>query len=281
MENKKEKRKVSIKTLIAALLVLVLLLASVLGFTLARYFTQGEESQGGINIAQWDIDVTDSTTDEGAGTVTAMLSPNMSGYNGMVRTRTVTEDGATALVITNNSDVDAEIELKITDGLRYYGNGGTFAVNYEINPETDIPQYDQETGANAQWQNVDLDDVISFDGDAAAGGGITVTYGTGDPETAAGERVVADIGTEVGTAIYKQKIAANGGWMKVSLGQITWTSDFNSSDAGGLNDGANIGDYGNLRDTWIGENVGSVGFAYTWEAAQASELPETGGESNP
>lgn len=273
MENKKEKRKVSTKTLIAALLVLVLLLASVLGFTLARYFTQGEESQGGINIAQWDIDVTDSTTDEGAGTVTAMLSPAMEEYANINRTNAIT-NGGTALLFINNSDVDAEIELKITDGLSYYGNGGTFAVNYEINPETDIPQYDQETGANAQWQNVDLDDVISFAGDAAAGEGITVTYGTGDPETAAGEEVVVDTVTEVGTAIYKQKIAANGGWMKVTIGAITWTSDFNSSDAGGLNDGENIGDYGNLRDTWIGENVGSVGFAYSWSAVQGSQIPE-------
>lgn len=269
MENKKEKRKVSIKTLIAALLVLVLLLASVLGFTLARYFTQGEESQGGINIAQWDIDVTDSTTDEGAGTVTAMLSPAMEKYANINRTNAIT-NGGTALLFINNSDVDAEIELKITDGLSYYGNGGTFAVNYEINPETDIPQYDQETGANAQWQNVDLDDVISFAGDAAAGEGITVTYGTGDPETAAGERVVVDTKTEVGTAIYKQKIAANGGWMKVTISAITWTSDLNGDQWIDEDNGIR---YGDARDTWIGENVGSVGFAYSWSAVQGSQIP--------
>lgn len=268
MENKKEKRKVSTKTLIAALLVLVLLLASVLGFTLARYFTQGEESQGGINIAQWDIDVTDSTTDEGAGTVTAMLSPNMGEYKGAVRTRTVTKDDATALVIINNSDVDAKVTLTITDGLKFYKNDGS-------GDEATPPSYTAgEPATNPEWQNVELNDIIRFDTEDE-GSGISVTYGTG---TDAGSAVTGEDGTgdNLDKTIYSAKLEANGGWMKVSFGQITWTSDFNGSDAGGLNDGDNIGDYGNLRDTWIGENVGSVGFAYTWEAAQASELPDGG-----
>ena len=80
---------------------------------------------------------------------------------------------------------------------------------------------------------------------------------------------------DLNKTIYTATLEANGGWMKVSLGQITWTSDLTSDS------GVNRGPYGDLRDTWIGENVGSVGFAYTWEAVQASELPETGGNSNP
>lgn len=270
MENKKEKRKVSTKTLIAALLVLVLLLASVLGFTLARYFTQGEESQGGINIAQWDIDVTDSTTDEGAGTVTAMLSPNMREYTGTVRKRTVTEDGATALVITNNSDVKAEVTLTITGGLVFYGN--------TLNDQGEYPEVDNTPTIN-EWQNVDLNNIISF-ATEGEGSGISVTYGTG---TDAGSTVEGEAGTgdNLGKTIYTATLEANGGWMKVSLGQITWTSDFDGTGTGSIDDGdANMGNYGDLRDTWIGENVGSVGFAYTWEAAQASELPD-GGSSTP
>ena len=224
------------------------------------------QSQGGVNIAYWNI--ADDGDLNGTGDVRATLSPNMRAYTDTIRTRQVTADGATALVITNNSAVKAAVTLKITDGLVFYSNtageDGAYT-KIENGPE-----------ANSEWENVSLRDVISFDD--GTGSGISVTYGTGG---AAGEAAskAPGIGADSGKTIYTATLEANGGWMKVSLGSITWTSDFNGT--GGLDDGENIGKYGDLRDTWIGQNVGSVGFAYSWEAVQASELPETGGTSNP
>lgn len=260
MENKKEKRKVSTKTLIAALLVLVLLLASVLGFTLARYVTTKDESQGGVNIAYWNI--ADDGDLNGTGDVRATLSPNMVAYTDEIRTRKVTAGGATALVITNNSAVKATVTLKITNGLVFYSN--------TAGEDGAYPVIENGPATNPEWAGVALSDVISFDG---TGSGISVTYGTGD---AAGTDIDGTEGADadLNKTIYTATLEANGGWMKVSLGQITWTSDLTSDS------GVNRGPYGDLRDTWIGENVGSVGFAYTWEAAQASELPD-GGSSTP
>ena len=256
MEKKKESRRSA--KLIVVLMALLLVACSLLGVTLARYVTTKDESQGGVNIAYWNI--ADDGDLNGTGDVRATLSPNMGAYTDTIRTRQVTADGATALVITNNSAVKATVTLKITDGLVFYSNtAGEDGAYSEI-----------ENGptANPEWASVSLGDVISFDD--GTGSGISVTYGTGD---AAGEAASEAPGTgaDLGKTIYTETLEANGGWMKVSLGSITWTSDFADED----------GTYGDLRDTWIGQNVGSVGFAYSWEAVQASELPETGGTSNP
>ena len=269
MENKKEKRKVSTKTLIAALLVLVLLLASVLGFTLARYFTQGEESQGGINIAQWDIDVTDSTADEGAGTVTAMLSPAMEKYDSAThadtgRTNTVAQAKSQGLVIINNSDVDAEVTLTITDGLKFYKNDGS---GVEATP----PSYTAgEPATNPEWQNVTLAQIIHPANTGTAGAtydsfSVNVYKADGTPDT-------VPPGTEgEGNKTYEITLEAKGGKLEVLIGDIVWTSDL-SGDA--WIDEDNGIRYGDARDTWIGENVGSVGFAYSWSAVQGSQIPE-------
>lgn len=265
MENKKEKRKVSTKTLIAALLVLVLLLASVLGFTLARYFTQGEESQGGINIAQWDIDVTDSTTDEGAGTVTAMLSPAMEKYNAEDhgtngRTNTVAKAKSQGLVIINNSDVDAKVTLTITDGLKFYKNDGS-------GDDATPPSYTAgEPATNPEWQDVTLAQIIHPANTDTAG----ATYDAFSVEVykadgTEDETIYTDADQSDDTVTYEITLEAKGGKLEVLIGDIVWTSDL---------PGETEGTYGDLRDTWIGENVGSVGFAYSWSAVQGSQIPE-------
>ena len=259
MEKKKESRRSA--KLIVVLVALLLVACSLLGVTLARYVTTKDESQGGVNIAYWNI--ADDGDLNGTGDVRATLSPNMVAYTNSIRTRQVTADGATALVITNNSAVKATVTLKITDGLVFYSN--------TAGEDGAYPEIENGPAANPEWAGVALSDVISFDG---TGSGISVTYGTGD---AAGTDIDGTEGADadLNKTIYTATLEANGGWMKVSLGQITWTSDLTSDS------GVNRGPYGDLRDTWIGENVGSVGFAYTWEAVQASELPETGGNSNP
>ena len=275
MEKKEKSSKRSAK-LIVVLIALLLIACSLLGFTLARYITEERDGQGGVNIAQWDIGVEDATTG-GAGTVTAMLSPAMDEYNNTEhatngRTHTVAAEGSRGLVITNNSDVDATVTITITDGLKYYSNtAGQDGAYPEIDPDTGIPQYAAGNPAtNPEWQSVDLDDIIKFG--SGTGSGISVTYGTAGAADGTTVKGTAGSGTDAGKTIYTETIEANGGWMKVTLAEITWTSDFESDTT--------KGEYGDARDTWIGENVGSVGFAYTWKAEQASELPD-GGTSNP
>lgn len=239
--------------LIVVLIALLLIACSLLGFTLARYYTQGDDSQGGVNIAQWDIDVDDATT-EGAGTVTAMLSPNMREYDNTIRTRVVSAANATALVITNNSDVKAIVTITITNGLKYYKNDGS-------GKEATTPTGSADE--NPEWQSVTLSQIIHPQtGDASTfsvkvynAAGVAQTDPTGTPNQ------------EEGNVTYEIPLEAKGGKLEVLIGEIIWETDLTSDT------GENRGNYGDLRDTWIGENVGSVGFAYSWSAVQGSEIP--------
>lgn len=268
MEKKEKNSKRSAK-LIVVLIALLLIACSLLGFTLARYITEERDGQGGVNIAQWDIDVEDATT-EGAGTVTAMLSPTMAEYNKTEhatngRTHTVAADGSQGLVITNNSDVDAIVTLTITNGLKYYSNtAGQDGAYPEIDPDTDIPQYAAgDPTTNPEWNGVTLSQIIHPQtGDASTfsvkvynADGVAQTDPTGNPNQ------------EEGNVTYKIPLEAKGGKLEVLIGEIIWETDLTSDT------GENRGNYGDLRDTWIGENVGSVGFAYSWSAVQGSEIP--------
>ncbi len=237
MENKKNSKK-TVK-LIVVLIALLLIACSLLGFTLARYFTKRTDGQGGVNIAYWNI--ADDGQLAGTGDVRATLSPNKEERDSAdeFRTRTVSAEGATALVITNNSAVKAKVTLTISSGLVFYnipeeGQQATVVNNVPI---------------DGAWEGVTLSQIIGFTGGETAGSGITVTA----------------------------TLSEDGGWMKVALGQITWTSDFTGDTQ---TDATNNVWEGDVRDTWIGENVGSVGFAYSWIAEQASQVPD-GGVSEP
>lgn len=266
MENKKNSKK-TVKLLVV-LIALLLIACSLLGFTLARYYTQGDDSQGGVNIAQWDIEWTDTlTTAGGTGATLAMISPAMEGYTDTDRTHAITEGDSKALIITNKSDVKATVTLKITNKLNFYSNSKKGADGL---PET----VTAPTNVN-EWNNVDLDDIIT----AAKPTGVTGT------ELALVQVYEADSDTPKQDAGIQQSTAEGvttytitldvGERLEVTIGAITWTSDLASDDTSGSGGQDNRGTYGDARDTWIGENVGSVGFAYTWKAEQASEVPTT------
>ena len=266
MEKKEKTRKRSAK-LIVVLIALLLIACSLLGFTLARYYTQGDDSQGGVNIAQWDIDVDDATT-EGAGTVTAMLSPNMREYDNTIRTRVVSAANATALVITNNSDVKATVTLEITNTLNFYSNS-------EMDESTGLPATVTKP-TSAEWTDVELSQIITAAKPTGAADGelALVTVYTADETEKVDSGLTKDTQGNVTTYSITLDVGEK---LEVTIGAITWTTDLQGEI---WTDEANSVMPGDLRDTWIGENVGSVGFAYTWKAEQASELPD-GGTSNP
>ena len=68
--------------------------------------------------------------------------------------------------------------------------------------------------------------------------------------------------------------------VSVKIGATSWTSDFtDENDVDGSAQAAYTDgdvDYykGDLRDTWIGENISRIGYSFTWSAVQASHLPE-------
>ena len=264
MENKKNSKK-TVKLLVV-LIALLLIACSILGITLARYVTQNNQGTGGADIAQWNIyDDDDEEAPSGEGSVRAMLSPKKDEYTTGQRTNTVANEGTTGFRITNESDVVATVTLTITNGLTFYSNMAKEDGTYPVVTDDKTP----DAADNPEWQDVDLDHIIHF------ANGDSTTY-TVQVYNAEGVRQETPSGTTEGITLndvaatqYTFNLAAEGGYVDVLIGQITWTSDFDSDD----DSGAPMGNYGDARDTWIGENVGSVGFAYSWSAVQGSQVP--------
>lgn len=271
MEKKEKNSKRSAK-LIVVLIALLLIACSLLGFTLARYITEERDGQGGVNIAQWNI--YDDSENAGADTVRAMLSPKKDVYNGTTsRENTVALADSKGFRITNKSDVDAIVTLTITNGLTFYSNTANEDGGYDAVTDNDTPTYNAETQENAQWNNVDLIDIIHPDlgeGENASDYDsfrVKVYKADGSEDTT----VYTDQDQVATTVTYEITLDANGGYLEVLIGQITWTTDLQNET---WTDEDNSVMPGDLRDTWIGENVGSVGFAYSWSAVQGSQLPK-------
>lgn len=277
MENKKNSKK-TVKLLVV-LIALLLIACSLLGFTLARYITQGNEGTGGADIAQWNIyDDDDEDAPSGEGSVRAMLSPKKDAHSedNTPRTHQVTSDGSAGFRITNDSDVDATVTLTITNGLTFYSNTANGDGTYPVVTNTPTEN---------EWADVDLADIIhpklGEGSDLADYSGFTVNVykkdGTKDETSYTDDQDQVDT-----TVTYEITLDANGGYLEVLIGEITWTTDL-TDDKQVTSDGYTTEDNvweGDVRDTWIGENVGSVGFAYSWIAEQASQVPD-GGVSEP
>ena len=265
MENKKNSKK-TVKLLVV-LIALLLIACSLLGFTLARYITEERDGQGGVNIAQWNIEWTDTlTTAGGTGATLAMISPAMEGYNNTLRTHAITDGDSKALIITNKSDVKAIVTLEITNTLNFYSNS-------EKDEATGLPETVTKPTTGDEWNGVELSQIITATkpDDAADGELALVTVYQADG-TAKTDTIPKTTQDNVTTYTITLDVGER---LEVTIGAITWTSDLASDDTSGSGGQDNRGPYGDARDTWIGENVGSVGFAYTWKAEQASEVPTT------
>lgn len=255
MEKKEKNSKRSAK-LIVVLIALLLIACSLFGFTLARYITEERDGQGGVNIAQWDIEWTDTlTTAGGTGATLAMISPAMEGYTGTARTHAITDGDSKALIITNKSDVKAIVTLEITNTLNFYSNSKKGADG--------LPETVTKPTTGVEWNSVELDDIITAAKPTGAADDelALVTVYAGDTPK---QDAVIQKETAGGVTTYTITLGV-GEKLEVTIGAITWRSDFESD--------ATKGKYGDARDTWIGENVGSVGFAYSWSAVQGSQLP--------
>lgn len=241
MEKKEKSSKRSAK-LIVVLIALLLIACSLLGFTLARYITEGDPGTAGVGIAKWDVK--DNSASTGQFTF-EKLSPYQ-GENGAdmytPRTNTITTEDP-ILSITNSSDVDAKVTLVV--------NTEAFAYDFDdalIDFATLSNRDNGQENCYAPWQET-FNQIFT----------VTFTVKMG------GETIDATTNVEEGTNTYVVTIPANTGEAQALevTAAVTWTSD--TQDAGGTT--------ADLRDTWIGEHVGSVRWNYTWTAEQASQLP--------
>lgn len=194
-----------------------------------------------MGVAKWSVSF------EGVGTSAISfgeLSPSKDVWNGTAaRQNTIDiKDNAPALTITNNSEVDADVTVKIAAPTFNYHNGkGTIG-------ETGAPsmgqalkvisfQYALDKKGSAEYSTLDW---VSVDENGAT---ISVP-------------LKATTGTATTAKLYLRVV-----WTSLDIEEL-------------YGPGASAENADNL-DTWFGENVDTVTANLTYSAVQASKLPTT------
>ena len=236
MENKKLEKKSVLKKLTIGIAAMALISCAFVGGTFARYTTGEKEIPGGVNVADWKIEVIEDAAD------IFEFTPNMDAYaaGSGVRTKTVTEGGK-ILEIKNSGKVAATVTIKV--------DTSSYVMEDKEGNPAQFPEYSVVNGeaVNAEWESVTVSNIFTIVG-------LTVQY--------SGSTTTEDGDTQGTVTTYTITLQA-GESVIVSVGKVVWTSDLTGEN----------GAYGDLRDTWIGENISQIGYKMTWSAVQAEEIP--------
>ena len=234
MENKKTEKKRIFSKLTVCVAALALVSCAFVGGTFARYTTGNKTTPGGVNVADWDIEI----INEGEGFVE--LAPNMAEFESAIRSYQI--EGGKVLEIKNNGGVTGTLTLSV--------DTNTYVLEDKNGKSIDLPTYSAELN-NPEWEGVEIKDIFTV-------GTLTVTKNN---TTSVGATT-----NPSGINNYTVELAP-GEYVIISVASIKWTSDM-AGETGGT--------YGDLRDTWLGENVSMVGYEMTWSVDQAENVPANG-----
>lgn len=289
MENKKTEKKRIFSKLTVCVAALALVSCAFVGGTFARYTTQGEVGNGGANVADWYIDVVNGS---GNADATLTISPYELEYgttgDGLTegdRTN-VANAGGTILTFVNRGEVAAQVTVTISDTLVFTGKKpaktenidpdtnqgtGTFTFTWE---EYELAANNTYTDANGNTFSWDAKNYRPVFNDATLNTYWEDVQLTGPTESTTkiltiGDVTVTGVPESDGKYVFELQPGAQ---VSVSMGPVTWRSDFATDD----DDGSKMGVYGDIRDTWIGQNISEVGYQISWEAVQISHVPSNG-----
>ena len=300
MENKKTEKKRIFSKLTVCVAALALVSCAFVGGTFARYTNSGAVDNGGANVADWYIDVQDGS---GTEDVVFTISPAETAYTDTNRVNTA-NNGGVILTFVNRGEVDATIKVTKGDALVVYGKkwddtksawteyqltdgyvgtdtaGNSFKWQALSGADTVMKPLFVGAGntyaASSEWASVAFyDSTDSYtpaqDETPATNpsksmlglGGVAFTSADREEEGAGQIEVTGD-----GSSASPWTVTlAPGEQISVTMSATVWVSDFDS-------DSTNKSNYGNLRDTWVGQNISRIGYSFSWTAEQASKLPE-------
>ena len=233
------KKKNIASKLVLVLFVLTLISCCLLGSTFARYVSGGSGSAS-ISIAKWDVSI---ETENSTALAFGKLSPNDDAFvDGETRSKSTAV--LPVATIINDGDVDAKVTITLGDLAYTFNNGEN----------------------------------VSADGMSYSGGGVT---GTPSKTQLDGLFTITlfsntdgsfDAATDTAfTPGAEFTVSKNGGSLYI-YARLTWTSDDdNNADSGNATAEAIFADQ---LDTWVGENVATVGATLSYTAVQGSELPK-------
>ena len=263
--QKTEKKRISSKIFVA-LAALTLVSCCFLGTTFARYTTGSTSGSAGADIADWEIVVTDGNTSGSVADDFLVISPEGNDYGSEVRVNKIEGSGA-VITITNKGQVNAEVTVTVSGTKTYWVkdytvSGGQVVIEngryaYTERELVDGQTYHDQEGREYTWDGTNFRPLYSVTGVDTASAEWT-TYGLDDVITVGALSVV---GADSPATI----VLGTDDSITLAVAGATWTSDFTGE--------TNIGNAGNARDTWIGENVLKVGYTFTWEAVQTDAEP--------
>ena len=198
MENKKIEKKRIFSKLTVGVAALALISCAFVGGTFARYTTGETITPGGVNVADWDIEV----VNEGEGFLE--LAPNMVGYTDTIRTYTI--DGGKVLEIRNNGQVAGMLTLTV--------DTNTYVMQDKEGNAIDLPEYSADEN-NPEWEGVEITDIFTVN---------TLTV-TKNNTTTVGATTANGINN------YTVELAA-GEYVIISIGEVKWTSDLDGETGG-------------------------------------------------
>ena len=239
------KKKNLIARICGLLIVLTLISCCFLGTTFARY-TSGVDGTASVQVAKWDIDF-----NGGAASATntlevefGKLSPAMDDWQGNDNARThVIDQSNAAMSIENKGDVKAEVTISIVGDITFYNNAETPSEVTGWGEAFAVDENGYMTTAPSETEAVNT---------------IHLQYAVTTESTQPAEK--ANDWKDVSTST-TVTLAEKGGVAYIWVRAI-WTS----------NDGWGA-QKSDAMDTWLGENIGSVGAQLSIVAVQASELP--------
>lgn len=283
MENKKTEKKRIFSKLTVCVAALALVSCAFVGGTFARYTTGETTANGGANIADWYIDVEDGS---GANDNVFTISPyylaweDGAGEQAAPRKNVIT-GSQTSLKVTNKGEVSADVVLTLSDNIvvinKVINESGALVEGVKLEAGK---SYTDRAGNEYTWTGNATDGfypdfkakgegVLDKDFNAlktawaemklykSDDSGI-IAIGDLDVEAYTSEGNAVDSVTQAGKHIFTLGTDA---YVVVTVGGATWTSDTATAEDG---------DNGDIRDTWIGENIAKVGYTLTWSAVQSS-----------
>lgn len=290
MENKKTEKKRIFSKLTVCVAALALVSCAFVGGTFARYTTGQTEANGGANIADWYIDVVNGA-DSGSEDQMLTISPYHVAWNEGVQGSTGPRkieitDGGISMRVTNKGQVSADVKITLGDTLGVYTKS---VVDGALVTSEDAlvvgNTYTDRAGNTYQWTGNDTNGYkptftkkgenvpqATYDALVAAwaemslyeGSNAIITVGALSIEKVDEENAQTGQGETVTetNGVYSATLAT-GDYVEIQVASATWTSDIT---------GATAGTNGDIRDTWIGENIAMIGYTITWEAVQSSDF---------
>ena len=219
--------------LFIALIALTLISCCFLGSTFARY-TSGGNGKASTDVAKWSINVTGGGTDGNMEVdFTNKLSPSMDNFAGTSPDQARTNSTGKILIATIKNTGDVAANVTITAGAITIEK--TVGVEYGNESITDVNVGDGLAPTKTQVEGL-----------------FSVKLYQDDSKTYAGDN------TEIGGEI---NLSATSGVVYI-FAEITWTSADTKGKA-----------VADAIDTWVGENVTKISYAFSYTAVQASEIP--------